>query len=400
MSGVLSDINVVAFTHFATGPLTAQFLGALGANVIKIEAPSGDRNRVIVTDVTGRFPISPYFITLNRNQRDIALDLGVAEGREVLLRLIKSADVLIENHKPGSMAKFGFDYASCQAINPRLVYASISGYDLEGPKAKELGQDLLMQALSGFASVTGSADDLPIPVGTYAIDAYTSFACVIGVLAALRHRDKTGEGQWVRTDMMSCALHMLAQEVSYVMNVDPATKRGRNGICHPDMGAPYGVYACRDGAIVISLCAPPVLAGLAEKLGLTGEIGAFTASARTMKDHRDEIAAALSRRLATMPRDEALTIVRDCGLWTAPVRTLAEAIEDEAVTASGIIREAETSDGVRHRVVIEPVNLSRSPIAFTRAAPLLGEHTEEILSELGFSEAEKADLKSKRAVMP
>ena len=399
MSGVLDDIRVAAFTHFATGPLAAQFLGALGADVIKIEAPFGDRNRGIVTDVTGRFPLNPYFIALNRNQRGIALDLRSSEGREVAKRLVQSADVLIENFKPGSMAKLGLGPEDCRALNPRLVYCSISGFDLEGPRGMELGQDLLSQALSGLASLTGQADDLPTPVGNYTVDAYTSFACVIGVLAALRHRDRTGEGQRLRTDMLSCALHMTAQEASYVMNVDPATRRGRHGIAHPDMGAPYGVYRCRDGEIVVSLCTPEVMRGLAERLGILAEIDGYL-TVRGMKDHRDEIAAALSTRFAEMEREEAMATLREAGLWTAPVRTLAEAVKDPAVVETGLIREARSADGTPHRVVVEPVKMEGSPLAFTRAAPEIGEHSEEVLGELGYSADEIERMTASGAVKP
>lgn len=397
MSGVLDDIRVAAFTHFATGPLAAQFLGALGADVIKVEAPFGDRNRGIVTDVTGRFPLNPYFITLNRNQRGIAVDLRSPEGQDVAKRLIQSADVLIENFKPGSMARLGLGPEDCRALNPRLVYCSISGFDLEGPRGKELGQDLLTQAMSGLVSLTGQDDGLPMPVGTYPVDAYTSLVCIIAVLSALRHRERTGEGQRLRTDMMSCALHMLAQEASYVMNVDPVTKRGRHGIAHPDHAAPYGVYGCRDGEIVVSLCTAEVMRGLAERLGILAEIEGYL-TVRGMKDHRDEIAAALSARFAGMGREEAMAALRKAGLWTAPVQTMAEAVEDPAVAESGLIQEAKAADGTPHRVVVEPVKMEGSPLAFTRAAPAIGEHSEEVLGELGYSAGEIAALIASGAV--
>ena len=224
---VLDGVRIVAFTHFAAGPIAAQYLGALGADVIKVESPKRDVNRVAVrppdanTDAT-----SPYFLATNQNQRTIALDLKADSGREVVDRLLRNADVVIENFRPGVMERLGFGYDRLSKADPRIIYCSFSAYDPDSAARDRPGQDLLIQALSGMASLSGDRDGLPVPVGAYLVDGFTALQGVTGILAALRHRDATGEGQQVRVDMMSTALFMMAQEASYVLNVGVPPVRG------------------------------------------------------------------------------------------------------------------------------------------------------------------------------
>ena len=398
MPGVLEGIRVAAFTHFAAGPLTVQFLGALGADVIKVEAPFGDFNRYGIRDVDGKFGgHSPYFITLNRNQRGIALNLKDPEGMAAARRLIESSDVMVENFKPGALEKLGLGYADAKMIRDDLIYCSISGYDREGPKKNELGQDLLIQALSGFASLNGFDGQLPAPGGSYPVDAYVSFCCVIGILSALRHRDATGIGQWVRVDMMSAALHMIAQEASYVMNVDPVTRRSATNIVHPDQAAPYGVYEAADGqAFVVSLTPPETIGKLAEKLGFLDDVAEHL-TPRGVKYDRDKVAGAMAGAFKTLSCEDAMAACREFGIWVAPVRSVAEALEDPAVKARGIVREAVSSYAGPHKVVVEPLHMSESPIEFSRPAPDLGEHTREVLEELGYSAEEIAVMETRGA---
>jgi crotonobetainyl-CoA:carnitine CoA-transferase CaiB-like acyl-CoA transferase len=390
-AGVLCGIRVAAFTHFAAGPLAAQFLGALGADVVKVEAPGGDLNRTLIRDPAGKFPGNPYFVTLNRNQRGIALNLRHPRGVEAARRLMAAADVVLENQKPGAMEKFGLGYEEARQLDPRIIYCSISGFDRQGPKGDHLGQDLLTQALSGLADLSGSVDGPPVPTAPYVVDAYTSMAAVIGILGALRHRDATGAGQWVRTDMMSAALHMMCQDMSYVMNVDPHIERSGAGIAHPHQSAPYGTYQARDGAFVLSLCAPQVTAELARRLGVFQDIGAHC-TADGVRTHRDDIAAALSRAFAPMVREEAMQVASDCGLWVASVRSPAEALEDPAVLASGILRSLDSADAGPHRVVTEPLAFSETPLSADRPAPSHGQHTADVLGELGYDAGEVASL--------
>lgn len=399
MDGVLSGIRVAAFTHFAAGPLTAQFLGALGADVVKAESPGGDLNRTLVRDLDSPFgEASPYFVTLNRNQRGIALDLKCEGGRAAARRLIERADVLVENFKPGALERMGFGYEAVRSFHPAIIYCSISGYDPDGPKRDARGQDLLIQALSGLAAMTGRGGTPPVPAGTYVPDAYTAHMNVIAILCALRHRDATGEGQKVHADMMSSTLHLMAQEASYIMNVGPQGPRSAAGIAHVDHKAPYGTYEAADGAFVMSLAAPERVADLAKRLEVGERMAAFLTE-RGMKAHRDEIAQVLADAFKTRPLATALALAEESGIWAAPVRSLAEALADPVVEASGLVQETDSAYAGRHRFVREPVSLPASPLRCSRPAPAHGEHTVEVLRELGYDEKEIGALIAERAAI-
>ncbi|MBT3360837.1 MAG: CoA transferase [Rhodospirillales bacterium] len=397
--GVLSGIKVIAFTHFAAGPLVAQFLGSLGADVIKVEAPGQDLNRTLVRDLDSPFgEASPYFTTLNRNQRGIVLNLKSDGGRKAALRLIGQADVLVENFKPGALERLGFGYPEMAKLNPRLIYCSISGYDPTGPNKNERGQDILIQALSGMIALNGREGAPPVPTGTYVADAYTSQMNVIAVLCALRHRDATGDGQWVHADMMGSALHMMAQEASYILNVGYQPPRSTAGVGHTDHKAPYGAYQAADGEFVLSVTGPEQVGALADLLGVRREVEAFL-NERGLKVHRDEVAAALAGAFVVLPVAEALDLAAKAGVWAAPIRSLAEALEDPIVAAGDLVQEADSAYCGQHRYVREPVNMHASPIEATRPAPAHGEHTREVLGEVGFDAAEIAELLNTQAAM-
>ena len=386
MRCVLNGIRVAAFTHFAAGPRVAQFLGALGADVIKVEPPAGEASRTLIRDAEGRFGgQSPSFVTLNRNQRGIALNLKSEGGREAAHRLVDSADVLVENFKPGALTRMGFGYDAVRETNPKIVYCPISGYNPTGPRAKDLGQDMLLQGASGMASLSGRENAGPAPVGVFAVDAYTAMINVIAILAALRHRDATGEGQLVHADMMSSALHMMMEEVSYVLNVDPDTTRSSSYAGHPQSKAPYGAYTAKDGRFVLSLGTPEQLRVLADALDLTGEIGELITELGQRRN-RDAIGAALTRRFAAMTLAEIEIAVGKSGIWMGPLNSLTEAVEDPSVVASGLIGTHETPLFGPHRYVKEPITLTASPLVQNRAAPALGEHTREVLTELGYDD--------------
>ena len=254
MRTALDGIRVAAFTHFAAGPIAAQYFGALGADVIKVESPKMDLNRYAVRDPDDALHgVSPYFICTNRNQRCIVMDLKSDGGKEAAQRLIASSDVVLENYRPGVMDRLGLSYDDARAIKGDIIYCSFSAFDPAGPARDKPGQDLLMQALSGLASLSGWDDSPPVPVGAYVIDGFTAMQGVIGALAALRHRDATGEGQWVRADMMSTALYMMTQEASFAMNVKSMMERATAGVAHVNHGAPYGVYETKDGPVAISV---------------------------------------------------------------------------------------------------------------------------------------------------
>jgi crotonobetainyl-CoA:carnitine CoA-transferase CaiB-like acyl-CoA transferase len=387
MASPLTGVRILAFTHYAAGPIAAQYLGSLGAEVIKIESGSGDYQRSGIRE-PGADPQSPspYFLGMNRNQRSLAIDLKQPASREVVERLLENADVLLENFRPGVLERLGLDYATLAKRWPRLVYCSIAAYDPMGPARHRPGQDLIIQALSGLASQTGPADGPPVAAGAYVMDTYTAAQAVIGVLAALRHRDLTGAGQWVRVDMISCGLHILASETCYALNAKSVPPRGRGGIAHMHQPAPYGIYATKDGAVAI-VAKPELLPRIAETLGVLKETlphlegdGAWL--------NRDEIAHILRNRLSEIPQVEALSLLAIAGVWVAPVRTTVEALNDPEIVAGGMVREVESSYGGSYRVVVEPIKMTKAPLVFERPSPALGEHTWEILGEMGFSKGQ------------
>jgi crotonobetainyl-CoA:carnitine CoA-transferase CaiB-like acyl-CoA transferase len=389
MTGVLAGVRAVAFTHFAAGPLAAQYLGALGADVIKVEGPKLDVNRYAVRDPADRLNgISPYFLATNRNQRCLGLDLKTEAGRATAARLVDTADILIENYRPGVMSKLGFGYEEMRKRNDRLIYCSFSAYDPLGPGRDRPGQDLLIQALSGLASLSGRADGPPVPVGAYLIDGFTAMQGIIGILCALRHREVTGKGQWVRANMMATAIYMMAQEASYIMNTGVAAERSRNGIAHVHQAAPYGIYETADGAVALSAFgATETVRRAAAALEISHDVESHLTE-RGLKLHRDVVAAAFANAIKAMTSEQAIERLSPTGLWVVSVRTLAEALTDPAVVADDVVRDVEASYGGKYRVVLEPLKMSSSPIVHARPAPAPGENTIEILEEIGCSAAE------------
>ncbi len=385
MTGVLSGIRVAAFTHFAVGPRIAQFLGA---DVIKVESPAGEASRTLIRDAEGRFEgASPSFVTLNRNQRGVAFDLKTEGGREAARRLVDSSDVMVQNFKPGALERLGFGYDEVSRTNPAIIYCAVQGFDPRGPRAKELGQDMLLQGISGMASRSGRDGTSPTPVGVFTVDAYTAMINVIAILAALRHRDATGEGQNVHADMLSSALHMMMEECSFIMNVDPVTRRGKHYSGHSLSLAPYGAFQAKDGAFVLSVATADQLRILADGLGVLDEIADYITPIGQRR-HKDEIGAALVRRFAELTVAEIEPLVAKSGIWMGPVRSLAEALEDPAVVASELVGCHDTPHFPPHRYIKEPITLPKSPIDQSLPSPGLGEHTVEVLRELGYGQSE------------
>ncbi|ESX86209.1 CoA transferase [Mesorhizobium sp. LNJC405B00] len=380
----LSGIRVLAFTHYAAGPIAAQYVGSLGAEVIKIEAPAGDYQRSGIKEPTAAPDApSPYFLGMNRNQRSLSIDLKRPDALAVIRMMISQADVILENFRPGVLERMGLGSSALLAEHPGMIYCSIAAYDPAGPSRNKPGQDLIIQALSGIASLGGAADGPPVAAGAYIVDTYTASQAVIGIQAALRQRDQTGLGQWVRVDMMSCALHLLASESSYALNAREQAYRGRNGISHSHQPAPYGLYSTLDGAIAL-VAHPASLPDIAAALGLSDRIiplldgkGAWT--------NRDQIAAILSDQLRQLTSNDALTRLAPTGILLAPVRSIDQALADPDV-ASELVREVEHSYGGRYRVTLEPLKLSGSALVFDRPAPDLGEHSVEVLRETGIDQ--------------
>lgn len=398
MAGSLHGIKVVSFAHFASGPIASQTLGDLGAEVIKVESPLRDLNRYAIADRDKMDGISPYFLAINKNTKDIALDLKHSKGREIALKLIERADIVIENFRPGALSRLGLGYDDAKRVKPDIIFCSISGYGQTGPWAGRPGQDLLLQATSGLSTLSGRFSDPPIPVGAYVVDGYTAMLLVNGALAALIHRNKTGKGQWVQIDMFSSVLHMCAQEATYIMNVDPFPRRSSANIGHIHQSAPYGVYRTVDGSIVMSLAAPEIIRNVAVALDVSAEVDAYMTT-DGLRAHRDEIAAAFARSINTMTADEAIARLSATGVWVERVREFRDVLHDPDVAAnSECILELQSDYGGRYKTISNPLRMSETPLDMHTPAPAWGEHSVDVLKMLGYDELNIQKLLSSQVV--
>lgn len=372
----LEGIRIVAFTQFLLGPAAVQYLADLGADVIKVEGPTGAWERSWSGADTYINDVSVFFLLGNRNCRSVTLDLKTAAGLGVARKLIASADVLVENFRPGVMKNFGLDYESLREEFPQLIYASASGYGATGEFAKLPGQDLLLQAMTGLAANTGSDTEAPVPTGAPVVDQHGAALLALGVMGCLMHRQRTGQGQHVSVTMIQAALDLQTEPFTYHVNggeVIPATERVGSSF-HPGQ---YGLYRTTDGHVAISLS--PV-AQVLESLGTSSPEFADPAIAFKRRDDIRRIVAPLISKLNTT---EALTKLRAGGVWSARVNDYDAVLDEPAVARLNPLIEIAHPQAGRVRLLRHPVTYSAADTSITRNPPALGEHTDEVLSALG-----------------
>lgn len=387
MSGILGGYRVLDCTIAMAGPFAAQRLGDLGADVIKIEPVNGEWQRHVSAGGARGNRINVSFLSLNRNKRSLAVDLKSAEGKGVLVDLVRGADVFIQNYRPGVAERLGVDYAALAAINPRLVYVSISGYGETGPYRDRPGQDLLLQAMSGAMLSAGREGDPPLPAGQYLVDAVTAYTAFEGALAALLHRERTGEGQLVQVNMLDAIVAMQMQELSVFTVAGKPQRRTAEPHAHVYIRAPYGVFATQDGFIALAF---PPLKKLAEVLGVPA-LAAFDDETDTFA-RRDDIFALTRDRLVARTSREWLDDFAAADIWAGPVYGYAELVADPQIAHNGSFVEYDHPSEGRVRTPGFPIRFARTPSAVARGAPLAGEHSREILGELGYDSARIAAL--------
>ncbi len=384
---ILKDICVIDCSIAMAGPFAAQRLGDLGADVIKVEPTGGEWQRHAAAGGATGNQINVSFLSLNRNKRSLSIDLKTPAGRAILLDLVKSADVFLQNYRPGVAERLGVDYASLSAINPRLIYVSMSGYGEDGPYRLYPGQDLLLQGMSGAMLSAGADGAPPSPAGQYLVDAVTAYTAFEGALAALFHRERTGEGQLVQVNMLDAITTLQMQELSvFTVGGKPQT-RSAEAHAHSYIRAPYGVFRTSDGYITLAM------AGL-RKLGAVLD-DPFFAELDEERDgwtQRDAIFARVREHLLARSSADWLALFRAADIWSGPVYGYADLVEDPQIRHNGTFVEYEHPTEGLVKTPGFPIRFSRTPSAVTRGAPLVGEHSVDVLRDLGRSEDEIAQL--------
>jgi crotonobetainyl-CoA:carnitine CoA-transferase CaiB-like acyl-CoA transferase len=377
--GVLSGYRVLDCTIAMAGPFAGQRLGDLGADVVKVEPVTGEWQRHVAAGGARGNRINVSFLSLNRNKRSLAVDLKSPDGKAVLLDLVKTADVFLQNYRPGVAKRLGVDYESLSKINPRLVYVSISGYGESGPYLDRPGQDLILQGMSGAMLSAGREGEPPTPAGQYLVDAITAYTAFEGVLAALLHRERTGEGQLVEVNMLDAITTIQMQELSVFTVAGKPQERSDEPHAHVYIRAPYGAFATSDGFIIVAF---PQLKKFG---GLIGEPSFAAMDDETDTwTRRDEIYAKTRDRLKTKTTAEWLEIFRANDIWAGPVYGYADLVEDPQIKHNETFVEYDHPTEGRVKVPGFPIKFSKTPSKVARGAPLTGEHTRAVLREAGY----------------
>ncbi|MCM2327930.1 MAG: CoA transferase [Lysobacter sp.] len=407
MGTILEGIRILDLTRVLAGPWATQNLADLGAEVIKIERPGqGDDTRTwgppFLKDREGRDTAdAAYFLAANRGKKSVTLDIASAEGQALARRLAAACDVVVENFKVGDLARYGLDYASLRAGHEGLVYCSITGFGQDGPYRDRPGYDFMIQGLGGLMSVTGERDDLPgggpQKVGVAVADLFTGMYAASAIVAALLHRERTGEGQHIDIALLDAQVAMLANlSAAYLAS---GRVPGRMGNAHQAI-VPYQVFRAADGFLIVAVGNDGQFARFCEVAGLEP----LATDARYARNpgrvaHREELVATIAGRLATRPAAEWLAALEAAQVPCGPINDLAQVFADPQVIHRGMVASLPHPGAGEVRVVANPVRFSATPARSLRAPPRLGEHTDEILGNLlGLEAAGLEDLRARKVI--
>jgi crotonobetainyl-CoA:carnitine CoA-transferase CaiB-like acyl-CoA transferase len=385
----LADLLVLDLTRILSGPFATMTLADLGADVIKIEQPgSGDDTRQWGPPFQG--DQAAYFLAVNRNKRSLAVDLKSPQGRALVRQLALKSDVVVENFRPGTAARLGLGYEELSRENPGLIYASISGYGQTGPDSLRPGYDAIAQARSGIMSVTGEADGPPVRVGVSSADLVAGMWATIGILAALHEKQRTGSGQWVDISLLDGSVSWLTY-VSSGYFASGAIPR-RYGSAHPTI-APYQAFASSDGFVMVAVGNDGLWRRFASALGrqdLLDDERYATNPSRVA--HREVLIPQIEQAMLTRTTAQWVQTLDDAGVPVGPIQTVDQAVQDPQVLARGMIVELDHPTAGPLKVVGCPVRLTRTPPLVRTPPPILGQHTDEVLAALGFSDDDIASL--------
>lgn len=400
MAGPLSHIRVLELSRVLAGPWSAQTLADLGADVIKVERPgAGDDTRAWGPPWAG--DQSAYFLSTNRGKRSITIDFERPEGQELVRKLAAQADVVIENFKVGGLVKYGLDYDSLKAVNPRLVYCSITGFGQTGPYRNRAGYDFMIQGMGGLMSITGQPDGEPgggpVKVGVAVTDIFTGLYATIGIMGALAHRDRTGEGQQVDLALLDVQVAVLANQAMNCLVGGKAPQRLGNA--HPNI-VPYQAFATRDGYIILAVGNDGQFAKFCTVAGrpeLAKDERYATNPARVA--NRKELVALLEELIRTRDSHDWLSALEQVGVPCGPINDLTAVFEDPQVKARNIHQDLPHPTQGSVPTVASPIRYSGTPLVHDTAPPTLGQHTDTVLAEsLGLSGADIAALRDKGVI--
>ena len=399
MPGALEGIRVLDMTIWQQGTAASAMLADLGADVVKVEEPiSGDPGRALwrIEKVGG---LSGYFEALNRGKRSIAIDLKHPKGREVFLRLARDADVFLTNFRPGVAERLGIGYAEVSQVNPRIIYARASGYGPQGPEAESGSFDILGQARGGLMAVTGEPDGVPKNVGAPIADQAGGMMAAFGILAALLHREKSGEGQEVDVSLLGSVMALQSFNITTHLFSGELPRR------YPRAGfTPFwNVYAGSDGKhFALGMLMNRGWSEICEAIGRPELVDddRFASYRGRVRDNAGELIDILDEAFAQRPAEEWVRILNERGIFSTRVQDYEELSRDPQALANGYIVEVERPDGPPLRMVATPVQLSKTPARIRCMAPQLGQHTEEVLIESGYTWDEVDTLRSEGAIGP
>jgi len=394
MKLALDNIRVMDFTQMMLGPWGTQFLGDMGAEIIKIERPkSGEWERGLraMGELLGED--SPFFLAMNRNKKSVTVNLKDPRGKRIIQELVQTADLVVENFRPGVLDKLGLGYQDLRRLNPAIVYVAGSGYGSDGPYVDKPGQDLLIQAMSGLAANSGRYDDPPTPSGTSFVDASTAITLAFAAMVGLFHQQRTGEGQRIDVSLFNTAIAVQCQELAAFLNLDKRWKRSKSGIGSPWLSAPFGIYRTQNGFMAISMNSLTILAELLELPRLAEYDNPEDAYWK-----RDEIKPLIQTRLLANTTEQWLELFSTRDLWCAKVQDFEDLVTDPQVAHNELIQTIEHPLAVEIKVIGIPMSFSETPGTIRLRPPLVGEHNDEVLNELGYSPEKIALLKAEGVI--
>ena len=404
----LGHLKVLDLSRVLAGPWCTQMLADLGADVIKVERPgAGDDTRhwgpPFLKDAQGNDTTqAAYFTACNRNKRSITIDMAQPEGQELIRQMAVGSDILVENFKVGGLAQYGLDYASLKALNPRLIYCSVTGFGQDGPYAERAGYDLMIQAMTGMMSITGRADDVPgggpLRVGVALTDLFTGVYAASAILAAIEVRHRTGEGQHIDMALLDVGMAILANQAAGFLNSGNVPKRQGNS--HPSL-APYQDFPTQDGAMLLAIGNDGQFARFCQAVGHPEWVADARFASNTLRvKHRDVLIPAMEAVTRTRTTAQWIALLEDKAVPCGPINDIGQAFADAQVQARGLAIKQPLAPAVVAQTAIEsiasvasPLRLAATPPVLRRASPALGEHTHEVLAELGLGSQEVASLK-------